>query len=100
MASGYGTCAEATPDLTGAVSVNGDGVCGGGGMGVYVLLGSCEADAPLLLLLCKNALELQHLLHHRSSSDGSPSLQNSVKRPPLSVLRDTKCFFLIYFYFF
>lgn len=58
MASGYGTCAEATPDLTGAVSVNGDGVCGGE-MGVYVLLGSCKADAPLLLLLCQNALELQ-----------------------------------------
>lgn len=60
MASGYGTCAEATPDLSGAVSVNGDGDGGlRGDMGVYVLLGSCQADAPLLLLLCKKALELQ-----------------------------------------
>lgn len=60
MASGYGTCAEGTPELMGAVSVNGDGVWGGGKWVSPSDPGYWKADA-LVFFLCKNAL-VQHLL--------------------------------------
>lgn len=74
MASGYGTCAEGTPDLMEAVSVNGDGGLRGK-MGVYVPLGSCEADTPVLFLLCKKCVcfARQHLLYHTTPPTPTPA---------------------------
>lgn len=74
MASGYCTCAEGTPDLMGAVSVNGDGGPRGG-LGVYVPLEFCEANTPVLFLMCKNA---PVLLNHRSYCEEVWKMQTNI----------------------